>query len=274
MMPEKENRTKQGHGGLKLTIRLDDITPDMNMEKFRRFSGLMDAHGIKPLLGVVPDPKDESLDYTGGDEMSKKARRERFWTMIRQLQMQGYQVAMHGLTHVYTTSASGLFPLNRQSEFAGRPYEEQAEMIRKGKEILSSHGITTDIFMAPSHTFDKNTIRALLENGFTKMTDGFGTRAYRYLGMVFYPISFLRRKSVERAQRERGEGSNEHSVTLVVHTNTLNDKDFAAYEQIFKTCAFLPYDALYAQPVKELSKGRHAAHFLMATSKRVARKAT
>ena len=295
-----------------LTLRLDDITPCMDMGKFTQFCDMMDRHGIRPLLGVVPDPKDPSLDYTAGNATDPAQRTEDFYRMLKDLQAKGYSIAMHGLTHVYETKEGGLFPLNKQSEFAGRPYEEQADMIRKGREILLSHGIETDVFMAPSHTFDRNTIRALLDNGFTAMTDGFGTRPYRYLGMKFYPISFLRKRTLRRAEvschPERSEGSSLSpedntgdgsavsgfsdntgdgsavsgfidtenrssvlSVTLVVHTNTLTATDLKAYERIFATYAFLPYDSLFTQEAAELSSATHVKHYLMATAKRVLR---
>ena len=46
---------------MKITIRMDDITPDMDFEKFTRFKTILDKHGIKPLIGVVPDNKDKKL---------------------------------------------------------------------------------------------------------------------------------------------------------------------------------------------------------------------
>ena len=46
---------------MRIAIRLDDITADMNWEKFLRFKDLMDRYGIKPLLGIVPDNHDSKL---------------------------------------------------------------------------------------------------------------------------------------------------------------------------------------------------------------------
>lgn len=264
-----------------LTLRLDDVTPEMNRVNWERFRKMMDAHGIRPLLGVVPDARDEKL-FSGGRKATEEERKA-FFEELLALQKTGYSIAMHGLTHVYTTKAGGLFPLNRQSELAGLPYERQREMIAEGKRILSSYGIETDLFMAPSHSFDVNTLKALMDCGFTRLTDGFGYVPYRYLGMTFYPISFLRRQSVERARRTQGtppppqavplplEGEDGRSTTLVVHTDTLTEKDFAAYEEIFRTCKFLPYDALFTRPVRELSRGMHCIHYLMATVKRLMR---
>lgn len=264
-----------------LTLRLDDVTPEMNRLNWERFRKMMDAHGIRPLLGVVPDARDEKL-FSGGRKATEEERKA-FFEELLALQKTGYSIAMHGLTHVYTTKAAGLFPLNRQSELAGLPYERQREIIAEGKRILSSYGIETDLFMAPSHSFDVNTLKALMDCGFTRLTDGFGYVPYRYLGMTFYPISFLRRQSVERARRMQEtppppqavpfplEGEDGRSTTLVVHTDTLTEKDFAAYEEIFQTCRFLPYDALFTRPVRELSRGMHCIHYLMATVKRLMR---
>ena len=46
---------------MKIAIRLDDISYDMNWEKFLRFKRLLDNPGIKPLIGVIPDNGDPML---------------------------------------------------------------------------------------------------------------------------------------------------------------------------------------------------------------------
>ena len=46
---------------MKISIRMDDITPDMDWEKFRFFQELLDKNKITPLLGIVPDNKDNDL---------------------------------------------------------------------------------------------------------------------------------------------------------------------------------------------------------------------
>ncbi len=75
-------------------------------------------------------------------------------------------MAMHGYQHIYGTSKGGIFPLNHFSEFAGEPLEEQRKKIAAGRQILENHGVHTDIFMAPGHSYDRNTLTALMENGF------------------------------------------------------------------------------------------------------------
>lgn len=205
---------------MKIAVRLDDITPDMDWERFEKFKALLDKYQVKPLIGLVPDNRDALLK---GDKPAKES--QWYWNYIQELQEQGWSLAMHGCYHTYTTSKGGLFPLNHFSEFAGEPLEKQRELIHRGKKILSGHGINTSIFMAPGHSYDRNTLRALQENGFTEITDGFGTRPYYFKGMTFYPISFLLRKTFQAKQGYS---------TMVVHTGTVSDEDLKTYEQYFQ----------------------------------------
>lgn len=206
---------------MRIAIRMDDITPDMDWAKFLRFKELCDQYQIKPLIGVVPDNQDANLhiDEPAGD----------FWGYVRQLAEDGWCVAQHGVTHCYRTKKMGCFPLNRLSEFAGTGYENQYRALQRGKKILSDHGIRTDLFMAPAHSFDRDTVKALKKLGFCRMTDGFGDFPYTRWGMTFYPISY-RQGSVLKNQKSDG------FTTFVVHTNMMCDKDFARYEQLFADC--------------------------------------
>lgn len=48
---------------MKIAIRMDDITADMNWKNFLALKELFDRHGICPLIGVVPDNRDEKSAY-------------------------------------------------------------------------------------------------------------------------------------------------------------------------------------------------------------------
>ncbi len=202
---------------MKIAVRMDDITPDMNWENFLFFRQLFQKAGIAPLLGIVPENRDAKLHC-------EKAH-EDFYEYMLALQKEGYCFAMHGCYHVYTTKCGGRFPLNSYSEFAGLPYEKQKELLAYGKEKLKEHGIETDIFMAPAHSYDDNTLRALKELGFNKITDGFGKVPYMEKGVIFYPISFLLSRSLKQ---KKG------ATTMVIHANTVTETDRKRYEQIFR----------------------------------------
>ena len=56
-------------------------------------------------------------------------------------------------------------------------------MISKGKEILESHGLNPTFFMAPGHTFDENTLKALSTSGIKHITDGYSLQPYEREGL-------------------------------------------------------------------------------------------
>jgi len=213
---------------MKIAIRMDDITPAMDREKFDRFKSLLDKHGIKPLIGVVPECKDEKLNISEPIED--------FWKFVKELQKSGWIVAMHGFNHIYTTKEAGVFPIGGKSEFAGIPYYKQDDMLRMGKRIMRENDILTDIFMAPSHSFDRNTIKALKKNGFSKITDGFGIAPYKRWGIVFYPLS--PRKSKTLSDKRDG------ITTFVYHTNTMDEKEFSEFEKMLETAQVVSFSEL------------------------------
>ena len=199
---------------MRIAVRLDDITPDMDWDKFYEFKDILDTYGIRPLIGVVPENQDENLAIN--------PCRDGFWDYIKELQNQDWIVAMHGVNHVYDSNKGGSFPLNHFSEFAGHPLEVQMEKIKRGKAILQEKGIETDFFMTPAHTYDKNTLKALAANGFKKVTDGFGEYPYEWMGLTFYPISFRMSDSLKK---------DSGYTTMVVHTNTIDDMEY--YKKMF-----------------------------------------
>jgi peptidoglycan/xylan/chitin deacetylase (PgdA/CDA1 family) len=161
-------------------IRLDDITAHMAWGNFRRLERAFDEFGIKPLLGVIPDNHDPELKQfpeCSGD----------FWAEMRELQERGWEMAQHGFRHVYVTRDCGLMGVNNLSEFAGLPYAEQFDKLARGQSLLCERGLRSETFMAPSHSFDVVTLRALKDLGFTTVTDGFAPFPYVAEGLIFLP---------------------------------------------------------------------------------------
>lgn len=237
---------------MKTAIRMDDITPDMDFEKFYRVKKLLDTYQIKPLIGVVPYNRDSNL--------RKNPVLDDFPGFLKLLKSEGYTIALHGCYHVYTTEKMGLFPLNDFSEYAGVSYQKQDEMIRKGKARLKEWGVETDIFMAPGHTFDENTLKALVANGFKKVTDGFGTAPYIRDGLIFYPIA---------ARRSECFSDKEGYTTLVLHTNMMEEDDFQKLEQQMKENSgkFISYSEYLSVDAKKRGKVGILLEYMMALAK-------
>lgn len=199
-------------------IRLDDACPKRDIEKWNRMENLLDAYQIKPLVAVIPACKDP--------EFAKYVEDIHFWKeRISSWQAKGWTLALHGYNHVYATQYGGINPVNKRSEFAGLPYEKQAEKIHRGYELLKSHGITPEIFVAPSHTFDENTLKALqAETDIRFISDTPASDAYAKNGFTFIPQQ-------AGAVRELPF----KIVTFCYHPNIMQEKDFIKLENFIKT---------------------------------------
>lgn len=92
----------------------------------------------------------------------------------------GWIIALHGYNHVYSTNEGGINPVNKRSEFAGISLEQQKKKIRSGVKIFRENGHDPQVFFAPSHTFDENTIKALKEESNIRIiSDTIANRTYQ-----------------------------------------------------------------------------------------------
>ncbi len=241
---------------MKIAVRLDDITPDMDWERFLKFKALLDRYQVKPLIGVVPDNRDQGLMK----QNSSQSAPTDFWAYVKGLQKEGWVIAMHGCYHIYTTQQGGMFPLNDFSEFAGLSLEKQRELIREGKRIFKEKGLPAELFMAPAHSYDRNTLRILKEEGFCALTDGFGDSPYRFRGLDFYPISFMLSRTL---QKKKGYS------TMVVHTNTISEKELGQYEEQFKRqdVSWISFAEYLKVDKKKRTIPEHWKEYLMAKGK-------
>jgi len=240
---------------MKITVRMDDITPDMDWKSFEAFLELFRKYEIKPLLGIVPQNQDPKLKIGEADPA--------FYQKMKELQKEGFRLSMHGCNHVYRTKKGGCFPLNCDSEFAGQAESTQRELLENGKRLLEQEGIHTDIFMAPGHTLDKTTVKLLKELGFCYITDGYGRWPYRRWGMTWLPISFWRRFLLS---------DQEGTATLVIHANNCSKQVLDEHEKLFaqKQKDFLPYAELLAMQAKEQKKTARFLEYGMALGKQYA----
>ncbi len=233
---------------------MDDITADMNWDNFLKLKKIFDQYGIKPLLGVVPDCQDPMLSC--GEPCLD------FYEYLKKLQQEGWILAQHGCYHQYTTKKGGLFPLNCFSEYAGVPFAAQKEQLAYGRKKLREAGIHTNIFMAPGHSYDRNTLRALRECGFTHVTDGFGKQPYVRDGLTFLPIA-------EKKSASFGEADG--YTTLVIHANAMKESEMQWYaENLAKhTEKFIPYGQLLEVSAMKRGFAGNLAEYGKATAKRI-----
>jgi hypothetical protein len=201
----------------KYLLRLDDASDYMDVEKWQRMENLLDKYGIKPLVGIIPDNKDASLILNYKQDLE-------FWNKAKNWKNKGWELALHGCYHKYTTKEGGINPVNKRSEFAGVSLDEQRKMIRHGIDILKQYGIVTNVFFAPSHTFDKNTLIALKEESNIRIiSDTIANDVYFENDFYFIP---------EQSGRVRNLPFK--LCTFCYHPNTMSDIDFENLEIFLK----------------------------------------
>jgi peptidoglycan/xylan/chitin deacetylase (PgdA/CDA1 family) len=144
---------------------------------------LLIEHGIRPILGVVPDNRDPKLMVA--------PPASDFWDRVRGWQTRGWAIGLHGYQHKYVNAEPGILRLNRQSEFAGLGFDEQYEKLRLGLAIFSGEGVRADVWIAPAHSFDWVTVSALNALGLRLISDGFAFSPYHdSQGTTWVPQQF------------------------------------------------------------------------------------
>ena len=136
-----------------MIIRLDDASDKMNTKNWDRIEKILDSYNIKPIVGIIPINKDPDFQHYSTDNNFKQK--------LKNWEIKGWYIAMHGYEHIFETNEGGINPVNQKSEFAGLDLETQRKKIKKGYHLLKTMGIEPKIFFAPAHTFDANTIEAL-----------------------------------------------------------------------------------------------------------------
>ncbi|HEX8812974.1 MAG TPA: DUF2334 domain-containing protein [Terracidiphilus sp.] len=160
-------------------LRIDDLCPTVHRRRWERLAAIIGEFGIRPILAVVPDNQDSELQQSPPDP--------EFWAKIRDMESGGAAIAIHGYRHQCVQRGKSFVPLHRYTEFAGKPLEEQREMLRLGLEMLRVEGLNPRLWIAPRHGFDWNTLVALQDAGIGYLSDGFAQRPFLRGGVVWIP---------------------------------------------------------------------------------------
>jgi len=218
-----------------ILIRLDDIAENMNWELMEKSEAIFDKFEIKPVLGVIPNNKDAHL-------LSYPKKKESFWNQIRLWKDKGWEIVMHGDTHVYDKfcKKNDYFGHGGGSEFYGHPYETQISRIKNGLNKFKSERIFIRAFFAPNHTYDENTFLALKKCGINQIIDGYGLMPYEENEIKFIPQLFHKIFALPFGIQ-----------TTQIHLNYFSKKDFENFEMFIKQYAkkIITYD----QALKKLN---------------------
>ncbi len=194
-------------------IRLDDASATMQRERWTQVEAVLDRHGVKPIVAVIPDNQDPALTFGPADTS--------FWERVRAWIAKDWTVAMHGYTHVmHATHSKLILPFHARSEFAGLPPEAQAERIRAGWQLFRAQGIEPALWIAPAHSFDIATLAAVrAETSMRVISDGIAWDSWHEHGFYWIPQQLW-------GLRERSSGL----WTVCLHPNTMDDTTVAALD--------------------------------------------
>lgn len=202
-------------------LRLDDASEYLDIEKWNKIEEILDVYEIKPIVGIIPDNEDKEL-------ISKNKKDSFFWEKARKWQSKGWIIALHGYNHVYITSEGGVNPINNRSEFAGVSLNIQRQKIRDGINIFKNNNLNAEVFFAPFHTYDINTLEALkTESDIRIVCDTVANDIYKEKDFYFIP---QQSGTVRRLPFK--------VVTFCYHPNNMSEYDFKKLENFIKKNKF------------------------------------
>lgn len=221
-------------------VRLDDACPTMNWNNWQAIEVVLDRLAIRPIVGVIPDNLDPMLRYTSPDPS--------FWNRVRSWQRKGWTVALHGCHHIYHSIPNGsksIIRFGNKSEFVGLSLKDQIYLVDRGYKILKSHGIIPKIFMAPSHSFDALTLRALFEaTDIRVITDGISLSPFEDQGFIWIPQQLWHFRPMPLGQ-----------WTVCFHPNTMDVNGISLFEeQVVKfSNQISDFNSILSEPVRHKS---------------------
>ena len=198
----------------KYFFRLDDIAPNMDWINFSRIRDIFKRYGIKPLFAIIPDLKDPKL-------LNFELNSD-FWNVVRELSSDGWIAGQHGYRHL-ANGDGGVLKIHNSGEFGGLDFESQKTMIASGKEIIERNGVNSEIFIAPRHSFDQNTVEALKINKFNFISDGIALYPFKKWGIIWLPQILWRPRKWLFGM-----------ITVALHPNTMTGKDFENLEKFIE----------------------------------------
>lgn len=193
-------------------IRLDDACHKMDLVKWDKMEKILDKYDIKPIVGIIPNVKDKDFE--------KYEYNNNFVDLVKKWEAKNWKIAMHGYEHVFFTESGGINPVNKKSEFAGLSYNVQLKKIRESYKFFTKNKINAQIFFAPAHTFDENTLKALKEcTDIRIISDTIASNIYYEKDFYFIPQQSGKVRNIPLKL-----------VTFCYHPNTMDDFDFEHLE--------------------------------------------
>lgn len=168
-----------------LVFRYDDYSSQSDTAFEARLIRLFLDHGIKLTMGVVPF-------MVEGDETDPTPRKnvalsqEKADLLLEGIAGGVLEVAQHGYSHkTYKKFIQGNY-----SEFRDMPMEKQIQIIREGRSFLEELLVPSfplQVFIPPFNHYDKHTLSAVEQAGFTVISPGLYSMSPKQAGLIILP---------------------------------------------------------------------------------------
>ena len=200
----------------KYILRLDDSCSTQKKENWDKIEAILDKLNIKPIVAVIPFNKDKNLLMDHEDH--------HFWEKVKNWERKGWEIALHGHSHNYhkVNKKDMILPFYDRSEFGGLDLKKQCELMRESYMHFLEKEINPNIWIAPSHTFDKNTLIALKKSTNIKfVSDGIALEPFKFMDLLFLPQQLW-----EPKKKILGVW------TICIHPNTMNKESLKNFQEI------------------------------------------
>jgi len=204
------SQEKEAGKQVNVIFRYDDYSANSVTEVELKIIETFREYGIPITFGVIPfkvtgDPEDPSpqdllpLDSIKG-EILKTAYEEGI-----------LDITMHGYSH-QTNSSEYL------SEFANLDYKEQVKKLSAGKEYLQNiTGAPVTAFLPPWNTYDRNTLSALEQSGFSTLAGNKKGLVTKGSNLYYLPVSCLLTELKDAVKAARKSSDNQPLVVAILH---------------------------------------------------------
>jgi peptidoglycan/xylan/chitin deacetylase (PgdA/CDA1 family) len=138
--------------GIPVVFRFDDYSQTCNVQAHEKVIRMFETHGMPCCVAVIPK------NIVPDGEAAK--------TLRHYVEKGVVEPALHGFSHKGVRESVN-------SEFAGRPWDEQFQLISRGKVLLEEAlGRPVSIFVPPWNSYDHATIGVLEQMGFAVLSAG------------------------------------------------------------------------------------------------------
>ena len=202
----------------KYLVRLDDANHYMERDKWDKIETILYKNNIKPIVAVIPDNRDKNL--------IKNFKDKKFWQRVKYWENSGWAIGLHGYQHKYhkIEEDKSFIPIHTRSEFSGLSLNTQRKKINSSYKMFKQNKIIPKVFVAPSHTFDLNTLIALQKETEIKIiSDGWSFYPFFSQNFLFIPQQLWKLK-----KKLFG------IWTICLHPDSMSDFDILKFEQQIK----------------------------------------